>query len=171
MGYWRLSTSGAHFTRLQALGASAIAIAPDGTFVAEAKHGVSIERLRWFKRQHVVPLQPSPVNALAIRPDSKQVAAGHGKRVTLFAPLQKDGPTLELSGHAGHVLCLAYSPNGATLSGGGKDGIVIFWDAATGSERLRLDLGVGPIHGVAFSPDGLVLAVAGDHGLVLIDVE
>jgi WD40 repeat protein len=153
------------------VGASVIAVAPDGTYTVDGTTagGAWVAQMRLFK-WHIVTLKPSQVGAVAVRPDSRRVAAGHGKKVTLFTPFDREGPLVELTGHTAAVRAVAFAPDGATLVSGGTDGLVIFWDPATGSERRRLDPGIGALAALAFAPDGLTLAVGGRGGLAILDV-
>jgi WD40 repeat protein len=169
VGYWRFRGRTARYVGSREIGANAVAVAPDGTFTVEGMQsgGAWVERIGRFKR-HIVDLKPSRVAAVAVRPDSRRVAAAHGRKVTLFTPFEPDDPPDKLVGHTGLVRTIAYSPDGATLASGGSDGLVIFW--AAGAEVRRLDPGVGPVRAVAFAPDGLTLAVGGDAGLVVVDV-
>jgi WD40 repeat protein len=170
VGYWRFRGRTVRYVNRRAIGANAIAIAPDGTFTVEAMQsgGAWAERIGQFKR-HVVDLTPSRVAAVAVRPDSRQVAAGHARRVTLFTPFEPDAPLTELTGHTQLVRAVAFAPDRAILATGGSDGLVIFW--SSGTELRRLDPGVGPVRAVAYAPDGLTLAVGGDGGLVVVDVD
>jgi WD40 repeat protein len=68
---------------------------------------------------------------------------------------------VELRGHAGSVVGLAFAPGGGALATAGADGAVRLWDAATGRERAVLR-GPGLLAlAVAFAPDGRSLAAGG----------
>jgi WD40 repeat protein len=81
---------------------------------------------------------------------------------------------IELTGHRGLVVALAYSPDGRTLASASADGTARLWDLATGKLVGTLQSPAARAHCVAFSPDGrmLVVGYAGPVGLVqLWDVD
>jgi WD40 repeat protein len=170
-GYWTLGGKKVRFVDTRESGVNALAVSPAGDYVAEAVAvpGVWVQRID-SKVPHLVTLNPRWANALAVRPDGKRIAAGHGIKVTLFTPFDGDGDPTELNGHTDKVMAVAFAPDGLTLASGGKDSLLVLWDAAAGAELRRLALGVGPVNGLAFAPDGLTLATAGDRGLVVVDV-
>ncbi len=75
--------------------------------------------------------------------------------IRLWSPTR--GTVVELSGHAAHVQCVAFSPDGARLASGSKDGSVKIWSVADSSELLTLPHGHA-VAAVAWRPDGRALA-------------
>jgi WD40 repeat protein len=75
---------------------------------------------------------------------------------------------IELTGHRGRVVALAYSPDGQTLASASTDGTARLWDLTTGKLTATLQSPAARAYCVAFSPDGNTLAVGyGEpHGLV-----
>jgi dipeptidyl aminopeptidase/acylaminoacyl peptidase len=119
---------------------------------------------------------PSPVQALALRPDGARVAVAAGNTVHLWR-IAADGkpvPGDELTcrGHKGVVKAIHFSPDGRALASVGVDGTLRYWDSENGASRGTLDLGLGELRTVAYAQDGLTVAVAGDAGtLAIVDVE
>lgn len=122
-----------------------------------------------------------PVLALAISPDGKKLAAGHGARIALFdLVVEKDAkePTPKLSafleGHSDVVQSLAWSADGKTLASGGFQKLIL-WDLATSKARATLtDVFEGRITALTFTDDGKTLIAADSLGqapadIVLID--
>jgi WD40 repeat protein len=75
---------------------------------------------------------------------------------------------IELTGHKGPVVALAYSPDGRTLASASADGTARLWDLATGKLTATLQSPAARAHCVAFARDGKSLAVGygQPHGLL-----
>jgi serine/threonine protein kinase len=79
-----------------------------------------------------------------------------------------DPDELNLVGHAGAVISVAFSPDGQRLASASQDQTVKIWDSATGKELFALKGHAGLVRSVAFSPDGQRLASGSDDQTVKI---
>jgi WD40 repeat protein len=101
----------------------------------------------------------SQIQALAISPDGKTLAAGLGNDGSIrFISVE----TGELSqtifpAHDNWVQVLSFSPDGRLLASGGDDGKILIWDVATATLIKELYNESGLIWGMSFSPDGKLL--------------
>ena len=77
---------------------------------------------------------PSHINALAISPDSRYIAAGCADGCIYVSQLDERDQTKhqKLVGHAGAVLCVTWSGDGRRIASGGEDRCVQIWDTTSG---------------------------------------
>ena len=114
---------------------------------------------------------------VAVRPDGLQVAAGlHADRLGVPNPISlwsaPDGDDelvrlpLELEGHAGRVLSVAYDPSGTRLASGGDDGVLRVWDLATGEVLQEMSGQFNDVRSLAWDPTGERLAFGDGLGVL-----
>jgi eukaryotic-like serine/threonine-protein kinase len=111
--------------------------------------------------------------SVAFSPDGRTLAVGYDDEVGGDKrTLQMWDPATgwlraTLPGHAGTVMCLAYTADGAGLVTGGYDKVLRLWDAA-GREVRAFREHAGPVRALAVSANGRLLASTGDDYVVLL---
>lgn len=146
-----------------------VAWSPDGKWLAsasgkpagkDARAGqVVVWDARSGRKTHSFPT-PCPAKCVAIRPDSKQLAAGcDDGSITIYDLAANKQQTIKP--HANRVYSLAYSPNGQQLASASMDATVKTWDLNKNQELLTCKGQNSEIYAVAFSPDGSRLAGGG----------
>lgn len=155
---------------------NAVALSPDGQFLAVAKHG-EVEVLGAADQTLLRKLSsiPGSVNDVAFSAagDVLVVAAGEPG---LFGEARvyqvADGRLAKaFRGHNDSLYCARLSPDGRLLATGGYDSAIKLWDVATGAEARALEGHNGPVFELAFRADGKVLASAsGDRTVKLWNV-
>ena len=114
---------------------------------------------------------PGKVNAIAISPDTKWLAAASGvpglNGVAVLFNLDSGDRVREFNqGHRDALYGVAFSPDGQSLGTAGYDRLIQLWDTKTGELLNTLKGHNGAVYGIAFSPDGKVLASAGGDSSV-----
>ena len=143
----------------------AVAISPDGRFVASGDGGQNV--LLWDRTNddqlRALVGHGKWVTALAFSPDGRVLSSGsYDGTVRLWDPTT--GAQLRAcAGHDGAAATVAFSPDGHLLVSGDNK-TVRLWDPTTGAQ-LRAIAGYNGVSAVAFSPDGRLLAI-GDRDTV-----
>ncbi|MER7274258.1 Hsp70 family protein [Dactylosporangium sp. NPDC000244] len=113
----------------------------------------------------------SPVNAVALSPGGRLLAAGSDDRRVRVWDLGTGQVRHTLSDHDGPVRAVAFSPDGSLLASGGGHPrraarAVRIWQADEGRRRDAFDADPGGPAALAFHPSGRVLAAAGVNGVL-----
>jgi WD40 repeat protein len=170
---WDLTTGTIHHTlgdRTDSI--AALAVAPDGSWLASAGHDREIRI--WDPAtgtiRHTLTGHTRTVRALAVAPDGSWLAsAGEDGEIRIWDPAT--GTTHHaLTGHTRTVrAALAVAPDGSWLASAGEDGEIRIWDPATGTAHSTLTSHIGKTTELlAIAPDGSWLASAGLDGKIRI---
>ncbi|MFD4821298.1 NB-ARC domain-containing protein [Streptomyces rubiginosohelvolus] len=166
---WNLST-GRVRARIRNAGlVTALAAAPDGSWLASADmHG---RVLLWDSESGESRAELTGDNSLysvAVSPDATWLASGgEGGTVTIWDLATRTHMT-QLTGGTGAVLGLSVSPDGRWLFGAGADGTLRLWNPRTGDYRGLRTANGRPLTAVAASPDGHWIATAGEDATVRV---
>jgi WD40 repeat protein/serine/threonine protein kinase len=173
---WDATTGRLIRTIRDPVGATSLAISPDGTRIATgAEDGtVTVREAATGRTVHVLPGRAGFVREVAFSPDGRHLGAACGDATT-----EKPGAILiwdamigrllhTLEGHIKPVIGVAFSADSKRLASTAFDHKVKIWDVGTGQEALTLHGHSDGLDGVAFSPDGWRLASAGQDRTIRI---
>ncbi|AGL17894.1 NB-ARC domain-containing protein [Actinoplanes sp. N902-109] len=145
---------------------NAVAIAPDGTWLASAGWSVRIWDVARNEQRTEMLGHVGRVFSVAVSPDGSWLATGGDDRTVRVWDAATGAERRTIAGHRGRINSVAISPDGTWLATAGSDRTVRLWDAATGAERRTIAGHRGRINSVAISPDGTWLATAGSDRTV-----
>ena len=140
-------------------GVTAVAIAPDGTWLATASQDKSAriwDAATGQQRHHL--RHTSLVRSVAIAPDGTWLATASWDNSARIW----DAATGQQRHHLRHpgMVLVAIAPDGTWLATAGWENSARIWDAATGQQRHHLTGHTSPVRSVAIAPDGTWLATA-----------
>ena len=146
----------------------ALAVAPDGSWLASADATVRIWDPHTGQARHTLTGHTGTVAALAVAPDGAWLAsASYDATVRIWDP-HTGQARHTLTGHTDRVAALAVAPDGAWLASASYDATVRIWDPHTGQARHTLTGHTGTVAALAVAPDGAWLASASYDATVRI---
>ena len=154
---------------------SAIAIAPDGSWVAASLAGGSpigapkkLNPLKVWKFQNNGPVQlelqghEGPVSCLAVSKDGKYLASASADKTVRTWEMPACLPGKVLS-HDGWVKSVAFSTDGAMLASGDSLGIIKCW-SLSGEQKSSWSGVAAHVNSLVFLPDGKLVSAHGGGG-------
>ncbi|HYV39562.1 MAG TPA: WD40 repeat domain-containing protein [Gemmataceae bacterium] len=145
----------------QAGAVNAIAFSPAGKLLASATSDNTTELWDINSTKSTAILKPKAegpgsVLSVAISPDSKTVASGSARRISIWDVASKK-TAVQFEVGVGAIRCIAFSPDGKILASTLSRSITL-WDVANHKALRSIDSGQTQLCGLAFSPDGKMLA-------------
>lgn len=145
---------------------NAIAWSPDGTKIASASNGRTVQIWEVTTGNKLVTYQghTDAVLTVAWSPDGQWIASGSkDETVKIWDPMTRS-TRLSYRRHSGAVYTVAWAPNGQRIASGGIDGSVQVSDATNGVRIAKYRLHDDYVRGIAWSPNGQHIAsVSDDH--------
>jgi WD40 repeat protein len=144
----------------QTCGESALAVAPDGSWLASADHSgrVRIWDPTTGIARRTLTGHTSTVRPLAVAPDGSWLAsADHDGNVRIWDAATGASRHI-FTGHAMGTMALAVAPDGSWLASADRDGKVRIWDPAIGAVRHTLTGDSCEVPALVVAPDGSWLA-------------
>ncbi|WP_283138630.1 NB-ARC domain-containing protein [Rhizohabitans arisaemae] len=150
------------YRRTGHFGISAVAVSPDGSWLAGAGRDGRVRLWGVDGDQRVMSAEhDGEVSAVAVAPDGSWLVSG-GEDATLRL-WGTDGDERGVLRHDSGISAVAVSPDGSWLVGGDRGGTVRLW-GTDGDERGVLVGHEGGVHAVAVAPDGSWLVSGGRDG-------
>jgi len=112
----------------------------------------------------------SSVNAVAISPDGRWIAAATGRTAEPGRVIVWDAKTGDRAhafrSHLARASAVAFGPGSKRLVSAGWDGTLALWDLDEGRQRWKIAAGEGPVHAAVFDREGRRVLCAGEDGIV-----
>ena len=176
-GKWLASASWDHSVRLWPLAGgeprvlegnsqnvNGVAFSPDGRDLVSAGYDTTLRIWRVSDGGASVHTLPTPLNSVAIAPDSEIVAAGADGKVYFLSPQGELRGELQAS--ATPIIAIALSPDGGLVAAAGIRGSVAVIERKTRKlERTLIGPGL-PVWSVAFFPDSRTLLTGGTDRMI-----
>jgi WD40 repeat protein len=139
----------------------AVALSPDGTFVATGGPTLRLWNTESGRQLAVLEGHEGRVASLAFAPDGRVLASASWDLTIRLWDLASQRETRRLTAHTNRVTSIAFASDGHRLASGAMDGTARVWDVATGRNEILVNQPENGVQSVSFSPDGSMVAVAG----------
>jgi WD40 repeat protein/DNA-directed RNA polymerase subunit M/transcription elongation factor TFIIS len=143
--------------------ASALALTPDGKFLAAGGNGATVWNLETGKKIAGVDGHRGIVLAVAMTSDAKILFTASADDTVKIWDTATSTERKTLAGHERSMHCLALTPDGKILAAGSSDGKVSLWEVETGKLITYLKMDEPLVSGLAITKDGKTL-LASAHG-------
>ena len=147
---------------------TAVAIAPDGTWlaVADSRHEIRIKDVATDRTRRVLRGLTQHASTVVISPDATWLAAAGGANVWIWNPAT--GKTIAtLGGHGGYTAGASISPDGTWLASVDSVGVVRVWRTSTWELSAAMRVDAKP-KGCQWFADGTGISVIGEHTVLLL---
>ncbi|MDQ4034013.1 MAG: NB-ARC domain-containing protein [Actinomycetota bacterium] len=157
---WDAATGTVRHTLTSPGAVSAVAVAPDGAWLASADgDGVRIWDLTIGSVRRILTPHTRWASALVVAPDGSWLASASGTRIRVWDTVT-GALRHTLTGHTRKISALVVAPDGSWLASADAGGKVRVWDPVTGTARHAFTGHNRIVEALAVAPDGSWLASA-----------
>jgi cytochrome c len=161
---WPLKTGASRVLEGHAQNVNGVTFSPDGRDVISVGYDATLRIWPLSGGPEIIRTLPTPLNTVAVAPDSEIVAAGASGKVFFLSP--KGEMLAEVEASATPVIAVAVSPDGNLVAAAGIRGSVELIDRKTRKLAHTL-VGPGlPVWSVAFFPDSHTLLTGGADRMI-----
>ncbi len=148
-----------HFEGNQQGATMALAVSPDGKWVASGGHDFMLRLWETASGKEIRQFEghTGSVLGVAFSPDGKLLASASLDKTVRLWDMATGKPAGVLTGHEDRVKSVAFAPDGKKLASCSEDGTVRMWDAISRRPIHVLQAKAGQVGSIAFSPDGKML--------------
>ena len=134
----------------------AIAISPDGAFVACGGYGSTIRRWSLPDGESIPSLRAGSVNSIAISPDGRYLVSGNEHRVVQLWDISTETSISSMSEHTESVSAVTINPEGTLIASGSWDRTIKLWSSPDGEyikDLIDIAASLPQFEGAQYSPN------------------
>lgn len=140
---------------------------PDSNYIlvdsSDLRFGeVDLYEIKSGKKIRTFPGYDSPINAIAVSPDSQYVCAAGWRGVIKVWDYRTGKEHKTLKGHTDGILSVCFSKDSRTILSGSMDQTIRMWDIATGNQVKIFRGHTGNVNSAIFTFDGTRI-ISGSH--------